>query len=181
MPTKLINYPFKISSNIYIWLKPYSDIDEPDEPDEVIKQLLISGACLKCNLDNIDDYSKELTRIRNRLYDVEMWQDAESIVKVIKTPEDVSRKQPYFCEVQIDGGFYLKPSIKTEVAREFIKRVITVGMESEYMTISMFHHYTDDAYLDYEETLIMAYDSIQILSDATLQFGEPVEEERHES
>jgi len=178
MPTKLTNYPFKITSKISIWLKPYSDIDEPDE---VIEQLLSSGACLKCNLENIDDYSKELTKIRNRLNDVEMWQDAESIVNIIKTPDDVSRKQPYFCKIHIDGRFYLKPSINTGVAKEFIKRVISVGMEDEDMTISMFHHNTDDAYLDYQETLIMAYDSVQILPDPAFEFGEPVEEERHES
>jgi len=177
MTKKLTNYPFTITSRVNIGLKPYSDIDEPDE---VVKQLLSSGSHLYCNLEQIDDYSKELTRIRNKLHDIDMWQDTESIIKIIKSPDDVSRKEPYLCEVKVHGGFYLKPTIKTKIGEEFIKKVISVGMDDEDMTISMFHHYTGEIYEDYEEVLTMAYDSVQILPDVVFQFEEPVVEERHE-
>ena len=177
MPKKLTNYPFTITTHIYLWLKPYSDIDEPDE---VVKQLLSSGPHLYCNIEQIDDYSKELTGIRNRLHDIDMWQEAESIVKIIKSPDDASRKEPYLCEVKVHGGFYLKPTIKTEIGEEFIKKVISVGMDDEDMTASIFHYSTNDAYLDYEEILTMAYDSVQVLPNAVFQFGKPVVEERHE-
>jgi len=177
MTKKLRNYPFTITTHIYLWLKPYSDIDEPDE---VVKQLLSLGPHLYCDLEQIDDYSKELTRIRNRLHDIEMWQDAESRVKIIKSPDDVSRKEPYLCEVKVHGGFYLKPTIKTKIGEEFIKRVISVGMDDDDTTITMLHHETCDIYQDYEQTLKMACNSVQLLPDATFQFEETVEEVRHE-
>lgn len=170
-PSLFLDYPFTFNSTVSINLKPYSDIEDPDK---VITVLLEESKLYTCLSENEQHPDKQVSKAIENIKETEIT-FYPNRVKILQLPIDVSRKEPYLCEVTLRGVFTLNASIKSpDIIKNIIEFLVVNKLGSLNTALAGFNAVMDDYYEDYQEVIEMAYDSIKFVSKGDFQVGEPI-------
>lgn len=173
--SKLLNYPFTFTSTVAVYLKPFSDIVEPDT---VIIELLGVGYSLGFLLEhNIEQPDKLTSKAIKKLEKINLHLTQsfdDNKIKILQTPKNFSREEPYICEIIYDGGFVLGSGVDSELAKKMIEIGVVSIKQDKDSVLSEFIDATGNNYIEYEDTIIMAYHSMEILSAGIFKIREPI-------
>ena len=173
--SKLLSYPFTFTSTVSVYLKPYSDIEDPDT---VVIELLNAVYEMECLREHDVEKPDELTSKAIKklevisIHLVNFVEDKK--IKILQAPKNESREEPYICEITHKGGFVLGKGIKSELAEKMIE-IGVVNMKQDLDSVlSTFNDATGDYYVEYEDTLDMAHHSMQVISKRVFNISEPI-------
>ena len=169
-PSVFLDYPFSFTSIVSIYLKPYSDIEDPDK---VVTVLLEESKLFDCPSENEPHPEEIVSNEIESLKETNITMYPNS-VRILQTPNDVSRSEPYLCEITHKGLFTLNKSIKSDIARKMIKFLIKNKLDCIGSSLSSFNVATDDYYEEYQEVIEMAYHSIKFVSQGDFQISDPI-------
>jgi len=171
-PCTFLDYPFTFSSVVNIYLKPYSDIDNPDK---IISLILEESRLFDCIIEDIEHPEKDVSDAINTFGDIDFTIFGSNIVKILQKPKSVAREEPYQCEVAFKGLFTLNSTIKPKIAKKMIESIIVNKLVSIGSTESAIEElFGIYFYENYQTVIEYAYDSIRFLSKDNFQVSEPV-------
>ena len=172
--SKLLNYPFTFTSTVSLRLKPFSDIEDPDN---VVIELLDAGYDMVCSRENTVENPDKLTlKAIKKLEEINLYlkEDADKKkIKIIQAPKNIDREEPYICEITYEGGFVYgtKPNF------ELVEKIIEIGVINKKgdldSVLSDFVDATGNNYYEYKDTLTRAYHSMEVIK-GVFNISEPI-------